>query len=148
MIYDSLTNLCKYKTFNVFFDVVDTFIKTNNLDDLPLGKTIINDNIYLNKEMYFGKKDNNEAQFEVHATHYDIQLVLFGNERVKTINNIDGEHEYDVKGDISFAKSLMFDCVFTLKPGFFLFLEPGEWHKPCLIKDGKKITKIVFKINK
>ncbi len=79
MIHDNINNIERYKGQNPNFDIIIDYLENHDLNLLPLGKTIIDDNNYI---MIF---DNSITEgikqiFEVHQLYADLHMTLNGAE--------------------------------------------------------------------
>ena len=76
MIIDNLKNLEKYASLNPLYKDVIEFIKANDLNALPEGKTFIKgDDLFVNIQIAKGKTKE-EAVMETHNKMIDIQIPL------------------------------------------------------------------------
>ena len=91
---------------------------------------------------------------EVHRDYADIHLLLSGREQIG-ISMATGKYpiieDYFEQKDIGFYEEKMpDDCQIYLSPGHFVFVSPGEIHRPlCAVDDNsctirKAIVKIAF----
>ena len=123
MIYDKLSNLSLYQGLNENLDKAIQYITTHNLNDLPLGKTVIDGNlVYINVM--------EKRSFEIHKNYMDIQMDLIGIERVDTgdYHKVTIEN-YNQDSDVATAESdTLAGCI--LGPGNFIICMANEPHKP------------------
>ena len=145
MIYDLLENLNKYLPF---FPELQSLgkISLTFLSGLDLGKHIINENVYINIDEYYGKNQS-DCLYEGHRSHIDLQLVLFGEELVFLGSNPTNIGEYNSSSDIFFCEASKKSEV-LLQRGYFVILNENELHMPSIkISDGI-IKKVVIKIKR
>lgn len=75
-----------------------------------------------------------ERRFENHRRYLDIQMLVSGEEQIDVCLSYtplpDGE--YRGAEDIEFSLLEENYVTIPLRPGEFLVLFPGEWHRPCL----------------
>ncbi len=148
MIYDKLSNAKRYLGFSPNLDTALRYIAEHDLNELPLGKTSISgDQIYVTVSMIH-PDPLEEKRFEIHERYIDIQLDIFGAER---IDIGDSSHmdilEANPKDDITFVKcNTLTEC--TMGPGNFLIIMAEEPHKPGIAtsKNGT-IKKCVVKVH-
>lgn len=144
MIYDKLENFKQYINVNPNFKAVYDFICKNDLLNLPLGKQVISDNVYFNRQQYVGKElvDN---KFESHIKYIDVQIILGGVEKsfysTDKPNLPDEENEKDCYFTYTDNK-----IEYTQEANVFAIYFPNELHKPALNVDGKNIEKLLFKV--
>ena len=141
MIYDKLENFEKYVSAHPEFKTVAEFMKNNDLLAIPLGKTPINDKVFLNRQSYLGKPDSNK--YESHIKYIDVQVVMKGREKIKysvtqpTITEVNEKDVYFTEADA--------DCVMELENSFAVFF-PGELHAPGIGVNDEQVEKIIFKV--
>ena len=148
MIYDKLSNITLYKGFHKNLDKAIQFISTHNLNELPLGKTVIDgDLVYINV-METKSQPLEERSFEVHKNYMDIQIDLIGTERIDTgdYHKVIMEN-YNQEGDVAFATSdTVAGCI--LGPGNFTICMAREPHKPNIaVSDDTYLKKAVCKVH-
>ena len=145
MIVDTLENLEKYTSLNPLFkDVVD-FIKTNDLDNLEIGKHLIKgENLFVNIQNAKGKQ-RDIALIETHKRMIDIQIPLSSSETFGYTPLCDLPNAtYNEDKDITKYEGLA-ETYFTCKPGEFAMFFPQDGHAPC-ISDEYEIKKAIFKV--
>lgn len=148
VIYDAIGNIHRYKGIHPNLDTAIGFIETQNLKDLPLGKTEIDGKYVFCSVMEVDTKDEEEVSFEIHQNYMDIQIDITEKERLHL-----GKLPYEV---LEFSKENDFGTVKTkknnitfLEEGFFVCYFPKEAHQPTLsVIEGekKKVKKCVFKV--
>lgn len=149
MIYDKLNKISAYKGLNKNLDTAIDYITSHNLQELPLGKTVIDgDNVYVNC-MECETAPISSKKYELHREYMDIQIDLKGAERVITGDSASMEMgEYNADGDCCFGQSApLCDC--TLGPEAFTICMVGEPHMPGVaLENPESIRKCVFKVHK
>ena len=146
MIIDKLENIHLYKNIPVL--VVD-FVKS--LDkNVPLGKQILSDEIYVNIEQY-STKSIEEAKFEAHDKYIDIQILLSGQESIYLADrmNLDIKIPYSPEKDIVFYSDLISAYPkIDLDGSNFVMIFPHEAHAPqvSVNNNHEKVLKVVVKI--
>lgn len=148
MIYDKLSNLSLYQGLNENLDKAIQYITTHNLNDLPLGKTVIDgDLVYINV-METKSQPLEERSFEIHKNYMDIQMDLIGIERVDTgdYHKVTIEN-YNQDSDVATAESdTLAGCI--LGPGNFIICMANEPHKPNIaVTEDTFLKKAVCKVH-
>ena len=148
MIYDKLTNLGLYKGMNPNLDTAIDFITSHDLNELPLGKTVVDgDNVYINV-MDAKAFPVEEREYEVHKNYMDIQMDLVGVERIDT-----GDYTTMKMGDYNEEKDVakataedLAECL--IGPGNFIICMAGEPHKPNIaVSEDTVLKKAVCKVH-
>ena len=148
MIYDKLSNAKRYLGLSSNLDAALCFIAEHDLNELPLGKTtILGDQVFINV-MTANAAPLEEKQFEIHKKYMDIQIDLFGTERIDIgdSNNIN-VLEFNNDGDIGFVESdTLTEC--TMGPGNFIICMAEEPHKPGIATGADiSLKKCVVKVH-
>ena len=148
MIYDKLSNLGLYKGMNKNLDTAIDFISSHDLNELPLGKTVVDgDNVYINV-MDAKAFPVEERAYEVHKNYMDIQIDLAGVEQIDTGDYTKMElAEYNEEKDV--AKATAEDLAQCLiGPGNFIICMAGEPHKPNIaVSEDTVLKKAVCKVH-
>lgn len=147
MIYDKLSNLKRYKGMSRNLDTAIDFITSHDLNELPLGKTVIDkDNVFINV-METSAAPVEERQYEFHKNYMDIQMDLVGIERVDTGDSAKAEYiNYKEDGDVGNAvTSDLGSCLIGTEN--FIICIAGEPHKPNIAAgDDLFLKKAVCKV--
>lgn len=148
MIYDKLSNLELYKGMNPNLDTAIDFITSHDLNELPLGKTVVDgDNVYINV-MDAKAFPLEERAYEVHKKYMDIQIDLAGIERIDTGDYTTMEmDEYSEEKDVAKATAEdLAECL--IGPGNFIICMAGEPHKPNIaVCEDTVLKKAVCKVH-
>ena len=148
MIYDKLNNLGLYKGMNPNFDTAIDFITTHDLNELPLGKTVVDGTyVYINV-MDAKASPVEERDYEIHKNYMDIQIDLVGVERIDTGDCTKMEvDEYDEEKDVAKATAVdLAQCL--IGPGNFIICMAGEPHKPNIaVSEDTVLKKAVCKVH-
>ena len=148
MIYDKLNNLGLYKGMNPNLDTAIDFITTHDLNELPLGKTVVDGtNVYINV-MDAKASPVEERAYEIHKNYMDIQIDLVGVERIDTGDCTKMEvNEYDEEKDVAKATAVdLAQCL--IGPGNFIICMAGEPHKPNIaVSEDTVLKKAVCKVH-
>ncbi len=145
MIIDTLDNLKNYESLNPLFKDVVEFLKSNDLNVLGEGKTMINGaDLFVNIQVAKGKT-REEAKLETHKKMIDIQIPLSTSETFG-YTPLCGlpDAEYNAEKDITKYEGLA-DTYVTLKPGEFAIFFPQDGHAPCVSEEAT-IRKAIFKV--
>lgn len=149
MIYDKLSNIGIYKGTNKNLDLAIDFILTHDLNELPLGRTVLDgDNVYINV-MDTSAAPVEERKYEIHYNYMDIQIDLGGVERVDTGDRTKVTTEtYNEETDVGTVNcDYLASCL--LGPGNFIVCAAGEPHKPNIqVGEDAALKKCVFKVHK
>ena len=130
MIYDKLSNAKRYLGFSSNLDTALRYIAEHDLNELPIGKTsILGEQVYAVVSM-LQPEPAEEIPYEIHNLYIDIQLDIFGTERIDIGNKSHMDIlEENPKNDLTFVKcDTLVEC--TMGPGNFLIIMPEEPHKP------------------
>lgn len=148
MIYDKLNNLGLYKGMNPNLDTAIDFITTHDLNELPLGKTVVDGtNVYINV-MDAKASPVEERDYEIHKNYMDIQIDLVGVERIDTGDCTKMEvDEYDEEKDVAKATAVdLAQCL--IGSGNFIICMAGEPHKPNIaVSEDTVLKKAVCKVH-
>ena len=124
------------------------FLKKTNLEQLELGKLVINDWLYINVQEYI-TKDLSEGRFESHKKYVDIQMMIDGTEAIETsdIDKLELETAYDEDKDVMFWKKKPNLMRSVISNGSYVILYPQNAHMPCIAVDKPiKVKKLVAKV--
>lgn len=148
MIYDKLTNMSSYKGINKNLDTAIDFILSHDLNQLPMGKTIVDgDNVYINV-MDAKAQPVEERAYEIHKNYMDIQMDLIGVERIDTGDCTRmNSGEYNEEKDVAkvTAEDLA-ECI--IGPENFIICMPNEPHKPNIaVSEDVVLKKAVCKVH-
>lgn len=141
MIYDKMSNLKLYKGMNKNLDTAIDFITSHDLNTLPLGRTIVDqDNVFINV-METSAASVDERQYEFHKNYMDIQMDLIGIERVDTGDSAKAEYiNYNEAGDVGNAVTAdLGSCLIGTEN--FIICMAGEPHKPNIAVSGDLFLK-------
>lgn len=135
MIYDKMSNLKLYKGMNRNLDTAIDFIISHDLNSLPVGKTVVDqDNVFINI-METSAAPVEERQYEFHKNYMDIQMDLTGIERVDTGDSAKAEYiSYNDESDVGNAVTTnLGSCLIGTEN--FIICMAGEPHKPNIAAD-------------
>lgn len=124
------------------------FLKSANLQELPLGKQELEgEHLFVNVQEYYGKAKP-DALYESHKKYIDIQYVVEGEELIglTTLDKVTVKEPYNEEKDIAFYDFEGGDYLKATPGSFFLFF-PEDVHRPSITAgDSILVKKIVFKI--
>ena len=147
MILDSLKNAKLYYGVGERFKQAFDYIESTNLAALPIGKTEIDGkNLYVAVSEYETKDEL--LTFEAHDRYADIQVVIFGNERIDWCERKDTTVaiEYNADKDAIRLDGDNYTQI-KIKEGQFAIFYPEDAHRPNLTDDKKTtVKKAVFKV--
>jgi len=147
MIVDHIANAPKYFSLHPLFETAFSFIHSNYFDQIPEGKTQVEEGLLAILSNANGKtKEDSLKKFECHNKNIDIQLCLSGNETIgwkprHHCKNPNGE--YNEEKDVQFYNDNP-DTFFQLKDGQFAIFFPEDVHAPMIGDD--MIKKLVMKV--
>jgi len=124
------------------------FLKSANLQELPLGKQELEgEHLYISVAEYFGKQKP-DAFYESHKKYIDIQYVIDGEEiiGVTTLDKVAVKDPYSEEKDIAFYDYEGGEYLKATPEKFFLFF-PEDAHRPSITTgDSIMVRKIVVKV--
>ena len=148
MIFDKICNIKNYKGINKNLDIEIYSIARREYIKGISGKNLVQEEeVFFNVQNYI-TKNKEECFFETHKDYLDIQLVMFGEEKigVTEIEKLKLDKEYDKERDLETQKGEP-EIVFEMNENNFLILFPGEPHMPGIKNNENiEIKKIVYKI--
>lgn len=148
MIYDKLINMGLYKGMNKNLDTAIDFILSHDLNELPMGKTIIDgDKVYINV-MDAKASPVKERSYEIHKNYMDIQMDLIGIERIDTGDCTRMEFgEYDETKDVANVTAAdLAGCIIGSEN--FIICMANEPHKPNIaVTEDVVLKKVVCKVH-
>lgn len=145
MIYDKLCNIENYKGQNKNLDTVIQFIQENDYTLLPIGKTIINDEVFVNVFEY-EIDENTLSPFEYHKLYGDVHLVGKNQENINStpVGNVEITTPYDEGSDAGLGNATAYDTYLVDHEHFYVAY-PEDAHRVKVYAGKKDIRKIVFK---
>lgn len=150
MIIDKLSNQDIYKPINPNFYQVFDFIKNNDLQNIELGKHIIDGDKVFVMILEYNTQDVSECKSETHKKYIDIQYMISGEENVgiTSLHNEVPTTPYNENGDFMFY-TLDNLPQLPLKENHFAIFFPDDIHKTMIETDRPKpLRKAVFKVLK
>ena len=149
MIYDSLSNLDRYKNIK-YISEIQRFIEKNNVLNLPNGDIDIKGEDLFVKVLKYSPSDSSKNFFETHRDYMDVQIVFRGVELMQFVQPIytSKTSDFKLKGDFTFFKASERISEIIVGENEFTIFFPGEPHKPgcTYLDDTSEILKLVFKV--
>ena len=148
MIFDKICNIKNYKGIDKNLDIaIDSIARREYIKGISGKNLVQEEEVFFNVQNYI-TKNQEECFFETHKEYLDIQLVMFGEEKigVTEIEKLKLDKEYDKERDLETQKGEP-EIVFEMNENNFLILFPGEPHMPGIKNNENiEIKKIVYKI--
>lgn len=148
MIFDSISNLNKYKGLYRNLDYVIEYIMSNNLEQLICGRNeILGNDIYVNVVNTETKKIS-ECVYELHRQYMDLHIDIDGEEQIAFCDRKEEEiiSEYDEKGDYELLQGDL-NSMCHVDNMHFVLCMVNEPHMPCIdVRNKMNIKKAIFKI--
>ncbi len=147
MIYDRMENLDEYTGLFKPLDTAIAWMKTHNLNELPMGKTVIDGDKVFVTVMECDTNESDGTEFETHNIYMDLQTDLVGHEHFEvSLGKLEETQAYNPDRDITFYNAKQ-SITGTLDADCFVIYMVGEAHKPAVRIEGcDKVKKVVFKI--
>lgn len=145
MLFDKTKNFNLYKGMNTNLDLIFDYIESHDLHQLHEGKTMITDEVWVNRISY-ETKDQEDCRYEAHSVYGDVQITLKGCEYLgyAHISDVLATDEYNVERDIIHLNG---SCTTLLKVehemGAIFF--PEDAHMAKINSTHEVIEKVVFK---
>lgn len=144
MIYDTAKNLKLYTEINPAFGIVADYLEKNDLKAVECGSYPVADGITANISEYTPEAG---GDYEAHRDYIDLQLAITGEEYIDVLPLENALNSTGYKPDVEFfTEQNAKETRVALNEGTFVYLAPGDTHKPCIKAGSEKIKKAVFKI--
>jgi YhcH/YjgK/YiaL family protein len=147
MVLDRLDNAALYTGLHPRLEQAFGFLRTADLDRLPLGRhAIASDEIFALAQEY-RTKPASEGFWESHRRYIDVQLVVAGRERMGYANlaALAAQKPYDPEKDLLVLEGA--GDFFMVSAGMFTIFTPQDAHMPCLAADEPAmVRKVVVKV--
>lgn len=146
MILDSLENIGLYEVLNPHFAKAIEFIRSNDLNSLPLGRNeICGDKVYANV-FEVEPKSKEEARIEVHRRYIDIQIPVTGDEAMgyTPLDELPATEFVGSDDAGLYPAGFAARDYFNVKKGEFVIFFPQDGHAPAITPVAVK--KIVIKV--
>lgn len=146
MITDVLQNLDRYRGLHKNFDTAIDFLKSTDLEKLPDGRTVVDENRVFVNVMEVDLRNADGAGFEYHKKYADLQINISGSEYWECTLTGVPQSDFDTETDSGLLDGTAFSTG-TLGDGRFVLFFPGEFHKPSCINGAcTHVRKAVVKI--
>ena len=137
----------QYQLNKLYWDEAFTFMKNNDLVNMPKGKYPIDSTNVYATITEDPSKDFDKTNWESHRKYIDLQYIITGDEIIglNPIEKSTVTKEYDEKRDVAnySAEGKLFPSV----PGTFFLFFPGDAHRPNITPGGNRVVKkLVIKI--
>ncbi len=133
-----------YSTFSRIHRAID-YLNSHDIPALPDGRTVIDDDIYINVMEADTKREN---IFEAHREYIDIHYIIEGEEKILTapVEKMTVTREYSPESDSILGTADAAD-EHVIRKGQYCITMPGEAHSPCRsVTAPRHIRKAVFKV--
>lgn len=146
MILDSLKNIGMYESLNPNFKKAIEFICNNDLNALPLGKTVVcGDDIFANI-VEISPKSKSEAMLEVHRKYIDIQIPLTADEVMgfTPLDKLPAPDYVEADDAALYPTGMLAREYFNVAQGEFVIFFPQDAHAPAITD--KPMKKVIVKV--
>lgn len=145
MIIDTIEHLPLYGAMHPLIPQVCDFLREHDLNTLPVGRTVIeDDHLFVNIDMVT-PKTRQEGVLETHEAMIDIQIPLTGEEtHGYALGETLPSMPYDAERDCTLYPIDYVQEFFNLRPGQFVIYFPGEGHAPAI--SSQPLRKAIFKL--
>lgn len=148
MIYDHINNVRNYMGLSAALDIGLDYL-SKAISDQSFGTVEICDDVKATISEYT-TKEINENGFETHRRYIDIQMPLYGLERIDYMSEepLKETKPYNEDNDIAFCFSESKPVELTIGNGYFAIFFPQDGHMPQLCVDEPElIKKLTLKVN-
>ena len=150
MIVGKLKDLKRYKGIHPNIDEAIDYVLNNDLLALPKGKTIVSENVFINRDTYVANPIE-KCFFENHEHYLDLQIVLKGKELFgyTDISNpsLQVTTPYNAEKDVTKYTATEDTIYIVLDEGFALVFNEDIHLAKCKVNDEiveKAVVKIKF----
>ncbi len=145
MIFDRIEKLEIYKDADIHFEAIIAFLKENNfMKDMECGSYAVGNGVNVSIAEY---EPATGGDYEAHRNFHDLQYAIIGGETIEVVPTEWAKNSKGYKPDIEFFSDKSCNATsVALDEGTFVYLTPGDAHKPCVKSSYSKIKKAVFKI--
>lgn len=145
MIFDKIEKLEIYKGADSHFEAIIAFLKENGMmKSMECGSYEVGNGVKVSISEY---APGTGGDYEAHRDCHDLQYAICGGEIIEVIPTECARNSGGYKPDIEFFSEKTCNATsVALDEGTFVYLTPGDAHKPCVKSDCDLIKKAVFKI--
>lgn len=147
MIVDSLTHAPFYFGLNERLTAALRWLDEQDCPALPPGRIDIRGSQIFALVQDYDTKPEDQVRWEAHRTHYDVQYVAAGVERMGYANlqTLKVMQDYDAEKDYLLLEGA--GDAMTIRAGSFAILAPQDAHRPGMSAGTiGKVRKIVIKV--
>ena len=147
MILDVLENADLYRGLHPRLFAALDYLRTTDLDRLPLGKTVIDGERLFALVQEYTPKPLAECRYEAHQRYWDVQYVARGRERMgwSHVSRMQIVEPYNPDRDVAFFSGA--GDLFDVPTGSFAIFGPTDAHMPGIVAgDQCTVRKIVLKV--
>ena len=146
MIVCTIKDLERYVSLNKNFAKVVEFLKSNDIESLPLGRNDVDgDEVFISMQEFDGKT-RDVAKLETHIKYIDIQMPFSTTESLgwRSVDNLAAPSQpYSETDDIAFFDDEATSYI-TLRPGECVVFFPEDAHAPGIAQG--VLRKAVIKV--
>lgn len=150
MLTTNITLADKYDYLSEKFQKAYHFLKTEDLNALPIGVIEIDGRDLFASVQEYDTIPWEESTFEAHNQYFDLQYIVSGKELFGYIKreNLTETAPYDSKNDYVLFHEPECCGKILLEAGDFAIVPPEDAHKPkCMAGSSCRVRKIVIKIH-
>lgn len=148
MILDKLTNAGLYENVHPRFKKAFEFLRTNDLTQIPLGKTELEGSDLVVNVVEVDGKTPEQSRMETHANFIDIQVPVSQAETMgwKATSDLrEVTQAYDAAKDLSFFADKA-TVMLQVQPFEFAVFFPEDGHQPGIAEG--KLRKVIVKVRR
>lgn len=150
MIFDKIENYKSYKGLSKGLDAAFDYLLNTNLEDLPIGKHIIDGDNLFAACMEYETKEKTLSKNEAHRKYIDVQYIINGSEKMiaSGITGLEVIEEYDEDKDVIFYENKC-ECEMIAQKKCFAIFFPEDAHIPGLniTAESLMVKKVVVKVH-
>jgi len=151
MLTTNLKLADKYNYLSEKFTKAYHFLRTEDLEALPVGITEIDGNEVFANVQEYTTMPWEECAFEAHDRYFDIQYMVYGREMFGYVKRegLKEKAPYDQEKDLVFFEDPRDSGQILLEAGDLAVVPPEDAHKPrCMAGESCRVKKIVVKVKR